>query len=84
MGQTKYEIMDFEEMSKNGLIWKINKEVLHPLGLALARGEDENGKPVSFGCAIAPDGFWEYTKEAEERNQEKYNNFLNSLGKIKG
>lgn len=74
-----HKIMNFQEMSDNGLIWKINKEILHPLGLALARTEDENGSPVSYGCIIAPDGKWEFSEESDKRNQEKYNKFLKKL-----
>ncbi len=67
--------IDFNELSDYGLIWKINKEILHPLGLALARNEDG----TSNGCIVAPDGVWEYDKETDERNLEKYDNFLNLL-----
>ena len=63
----KYKIMDFEEMSNNGLIWKINEEILHPLGLALARDGD-----TSPGCMIAPDGKWEFNEESNIRNFEKF------------
>ena len=75
----KYQTMDFNEMSSAGLIWKINKEILHPLGLALARTEDETGNPVSYGCIIAPDGKWEYDEETNKRNQERYDTFLKKL-----
>lgn len=29
--------VDFNTLSQLGLIWKINKDILHPLGLALTR-----------------------------------------------
>ena len=67
--------INFNEMSNYGLIWKINKEILHPLGLALARNEDG----TSNGCLVAPDGIWEYTEESNKRNIEKYNKFIESL-----
>ena len=67
----KYKIMDFEEMSNNGLIWKINKEILHPLGLALARDGD-----TSPGCMIAPDGKWEFNEESNIRNFEKFQKMI--------
>ena len=70
----KYKIMDFEEMSNNGLIWKINKEILHPLGLALARDGD-----TSPGCMIAPDGKWEFNEESNIRNFEKFQKFKKTL-----
>ena len=53
----------------------INKEILHPLGLALARNEDG----TSNGCIVAPDGVWEYSEESNQKNIEKYDNFLNLL-----
>ena len=67
--------INFNELSDYGLIWKINKEVLHPLGLALARNEDG----TSNGCIVAPDGAWEYDADADKRNLKKYDNFLNLL-----
>lgn len=70
----KYKIMDFEEMSNNGLIWKINKEILHPLGLALARDGD-----TSPGCMIAPDGKWEFSEESNIRNSERFQKFKKTL-----
>ena len=73
----KYKIMDFEEMSNNGLIWKINKEILHPLGLALARDGD-----TSPGCMIAPDGKWEFNEESNIRNFEKFQKFKKTLEEI--
>ena len=71
----KYKIMDFEEMSNNGLIWKINKEILHPLGLALARDGD-----TSPGCMIAPDGKWEFSEESNIRNSERFQKFKKNFG----
>lgn len=73
----KYKIMDFEEMSNNGLIWKINKEILHPLGLALARDGD-----TSPGCMIAPDGKWEFSEESNIRNSERFQKFKKTLEEI--
>jgi len=65
--------MDFKTMSENGLIWKINKEVLHKLGLALSR--DINN--FSLGCIIETKDFeWFYYDKSNERNQIKYDNFL--------
>lgn len=61
-------------MSNNGLIWKINKEILHPLGLALARDGD-----TSPGCMIAPDGKWEFSEESNIRNSERFQKFKKTL-----
>ena len=68
-------IVNFNELSEAGLIWRINKEILHPLGLALSRNSDG----TSNGCLVATDGIWEYDEESNKRNLEKYDNFLNLL-----
>lgn len=49
--------IDWNKASELGLIEKINRELLHPLGLALCR-EVETGK--SPGLLIADDGCWKY------------------------
>lgn len=69
------KLVNFNELSEYGLIWKINKDILHPLGLALARNTDG----TSNGCMVASDRVWEYDNEANRRNLEKYDNFLNLL-----
>ena len=74
---SEYKIMNFEEMSANGLVWKINKEVLHPLGLALARDG-----ATSPGCIIAPDGKWEYSEESNIRNYKKFESFIKNKNKV--
>ena len=63
----------FDRLSEFGLIYKINKEVLHPLGLALSREPDLN---CSFGCIVAPDGIYEYTKETSELHEGNYKKFI--------
>lgn len=60
--------VNFEKLSDMGLIWKINKEILHPLGLALCRDGS-----VSPGALVSDDGKWEYPPETDIRNSAKYN-----------
>lgn len=67
---SKSKMVDFKELSDCGLIWKINKEILHPLGLALSRNEDGTSNGI-----VADDGIWEYTKEADEKNLKKLEEF---------
>lgn len=43
--------LNFKDLSDLGLLYKINKEVLHPLGIALTRTSD-----VSLGAVVALDG----------------------------
>lgn len=53
------ELLDWNELSKRGLIRRINTEILHPLGLAMNR-VPETG--ISTGAYVSPDGLWEYPK----------------------
>lgn len=50
------ERIDWTEISRRGLLRRINEEIMHPLGLAVYR--DEFG--VSGGALVSPDGKWEY------------------------
>lgn len=49
--------VSWNELSARGLIVRINKEILHPIGLAVFR-DPKTG--ISQGALIAPDGVWEY------------------------
>ncbi|MEC5345065.1 hypothetical protein ABRZ24_20955 [Brenneria populi] len=51
--------IDWNEISRRGLLVRINKEIMHPLGLAVFRDPD-NG--VSEGAVIADDGVWQYAE----------------------
>lgn len=61
-------MINFQDLSDMGLIWKINKEILHPLGLALCR--DGESSP---GVKVSEDGEFQYSPEADIRNSAKYN-----------
>lgn len=63
------KIVDFNTLSDMGLIWKINKEILHPLGLALTR--DPSG--ISVGAIVSDDGSWEYPETSDFQNIAKLN-----------
>ncbi len=52
--------IDWNQMSKLGLIERINREILHPLGLAISR-DTETG--ISKKILVADDGFFEYDPE---------------------
>ncbi|MGK4768894.1 DUF7415 domain-containing protein [Escherichia coli] len=49
--------MSWNELSERGLIVRINKEILHPIGLAVFRDPITG---ISQGALIAADGVWEY------------------------
>ena len=51
------ESIDWNQASDLGLIERINKEILHPVGLAMCR-EVETG--ISPRLLIADDGVWTY------------------------
>ena len=64
------KIVDFNTLSDMGLIWKINKEILHPLGLALTRNPETG---LSVGAIVSDDGVWEYADTTDFQNIAKLN-----------
>lgn len=66
-------IIDFNELSKLGLIAEINNKILHPLGLALSYDEETG---VSTGALVADDYIFEFGEETIKENQEKLKNFI--------
>jgi len=56
--------IDWNEASELGLIEKINREVLHPLGLAMTRNPETG---VSENLLISEDGKWEYAQEMKTK-----------------
>jgi hypothetical protein len=52
--------IDWNKASELGLIQRINKEILHPLGLAMTRNPETG---ISENLLIADDGLWEYSPE---------------------
>lgn len=52
--------INWKELSERGLVFRINHEILHPLGLAVGY-ESTNG--VSAGAFVADDGVWQYSDE---------------------
>lgn len=49
-------VIDWSELSDEGLTARINAEVLHPRGLTLSFNKDGN---VSVGATEAPNGYWD-------------------------
>lgn len=52
--------INWNQASELGLIVRINREILHPLGLAMCRNP-ENG--ASDMLLVSPDGIWEYDQQ---------------------
>ena len=61
-----YEIVNWKELSERGLVFRINHEIMHQLGLAVMY-EPETG--MSGGAMVATDGAWNYSDEQMERAQ---------------
>lgn len=74
---TPKELLDW------GLIFEINRSVLHPLGLAIAVEMTEKGE-VFFSNGVwdsrdDPEGII-FAKDAFERGDAKYQNFMDKFG----
>ncbi|SQK22068.1 RNA-binding protein [Escherichia coli] len=61
------EIVNWKELSERGLVFRINHEIMHQLGLAVMY-EPETG--MSGGAMVATDGAWNYSDEQMERAQQ--------------
>lgn len=53
--------IDWNQISELGLLEKINREIMHPIGLALSRNPETG---VSERALVADDGVWEYAEGA--------------------
>ena len=56
--------LNWNQLAELGLLERINREVLHPLGLAACR-DPESG--VSKCALISDDGEWEYAPDIESK-----------------
>ena len=54
--------IDWNEMSRLGLLERINTEICHPLGLAICRDVETGNSP---SILIADDGKWEYPDDGD-------------------
>lgn len=60
MGGQSVELLDWNELSRRGLLERINREILHPLGLAVCRDVESGNSP---GALVSPDGAWRYPEQ---------------------
>lgn len=58
--------INWNDMSKLGLIHRINREILHPLGLAICRNLDGTSDKI----LVAPDGFFQYDTDTQPVTDE--------------
>ncbi|MBC0244044.1 RNA-binding protein, partial [Escherichia coli] len=62
-----YKIVNWKELSERGLVFRINHEIMHQLGLAVMY-EPETG--MSGGAMVATDGIWNYSDEQMEHAKQ--------------
>jgi hypothetical protein len=70
--------IDWNQLSELGLQERINREILHPLGLAVMRNPEDG---TSSGALIADDGVWEYSPELDTKiiSDSEVKDKLNSM-----
>lgn len=72
MKEQEQQYLDFNFLSDNGLIYEINKKVLHKYGLALARYTDGSSPGV---LVDTKDFKFEYSDNVSVKNIEKVKTF---------
>jgi len=74
--------MDVREFVASGLLFEINRTVLHPLGLALAVKVDDDGS-MEFGriwdCRDDPEGIL-FAPENFDHGHDKYDAYMKERG----
>lgn len=58
----KMEAIDWNEISRRGLLARINREIMHPLGLAVCRDPETGTSP---GAIVSDDGPWVYPEDVD-------------------
>lgn len=58
------EEINWNQLSELGLLIRINRDILHPLGLSLSRNIDTG---MSEAILVADDGVWEYAENILEK-----------------
>ncbi|MEB0106658.1 hypothetical protein [Pseudomonas sp. MH9.3] len=61
------KVIDWNEISRLGLHERINREIMHPLGLAIFRVVETG---VSPGAYVSPDGVFEYASRMSSSDSE--------------
>ena len=69
-------LIDYNVLAGWGIVHKINKEVLHPLGLATCYEVDSG---ASFGCIVDREDFeFSFAPEETEVNERAFNSFMSN------
>ena len=72
-------VLDFDKLSELGLVYLINNEVLHPLGIALVRSEGG----ISMGAALLTDGDkYEFSEETHQRHKQNLIELPKRIGNL--
>jgi len=87
-GDPDHEIFDLQAFRDNGILWAMNRFVLHPKGLAMwmhavppaifesAESDKVNQEIVGWGIKRAKDGIWTFDYETDMAGRDKFNRFL--------
>lgn len=59
----KLETIDWNEISRRGLLMRINREIMHPLGLAICRVPETGTSP---GALVSDDGPFVYADSIDQ------------------
>lgn len=57
---SQLKVIDWNEISDRGLLVRINREIMHPLGLAVARNPETGLSP---GAVVSDDGPFVYAED---------------------
>lgn len=58
--------IDWNEISRLGLLERINREIMHPLGYAVARVVETGSSP---GALVSSDDRWVYPEDLESEDK---------------
>lgn len=75
-GEAPREFMDWNVLSQMGAIFYINREYLHPIGLAICRNPETSDSPYLLE---SDDGSWEYDEATIAEQLPLVNRFFSHL-----
>ncbi len=78
MSDIKTIPITFEDLISTGLLWKINHDLLHEIGLAFAISDAGDGN-VTLSIMVSDDGIWEFPEEINGEKSAIYNKWYDTL-----